>query len=155
MSIIKAVKEGKVGRAEQLLNQGVCVNTEDNGFSLLLIAADKPNKDMIELLVSRGANVNHQSPPHRNCFTALHKAICSKQTENAELLISKGAPINMVLHTGWSPLHLAAHYGDRKVVQLLLYHGADIHLVTTNGDKTAAQLAVEAGHHDIAELLKC
>lgn len=33
---------------------------------------------------------------------------------------------------GWTPLHLAAHFGHRQIAELLLAHGADVHARATN-----------------------
>jgi uncharacterized protein len=43
-------------------------------------------------------------------------------------------PVLVHCHTrdGWTPLHLAAHFGHRQVAEALLAHGADVHARAAN-----------------------
>jgi ankyrin repeat protein len=50
-------------------------------------------------------------------------------------------------------LHGAAQSGDREVVEALLAAGADP-VATHDGGKRAADIAREAGHAELAELLE-
>jgi ankyrin repeat protein len=51
------------------------------------------------------------------------------------------------------PLHSAALYGHKAVVELLLANGADISAKTPAGE-TSLQIATERGYKEIAELLR-
>jgi uncharacterized cupin superfamily protein len=46
---------------------------------------------------------------------------------------------------GWTPLHLAAHYGQLEVVKLLVARGADVNAVARNGIANRPLGAAEAG----------
>ncbi|HJX34358.1 MAG TPA: ankyrin repeat domain-containing protein, partial [Desulfatiglandales bacterium] len=46
--------------------------------------------------------------------------------EIMELLIDRGADVNVKANNGTTPLMLAAFYDDKKCVELLIDHGADI-----------------------------
>jgi RNA polymerase sigma factor (sigma-70 family) len=55
---------------------------------------------------------------------------------------------------GWSPLHLAAHYGNLKIVVLLIEFGADIEAVAKNAiANTPISAAAWGNHLDIVEYL--
>ena len=56
--------------------------------------------------------------------TLLYIASRSGFYDTCELLIEKGASINVVQSTGSTPLHVAACYGHTEIVGLLLQHGA-------------------------------
>lgn len=52
-------------------------------------------------------------------------------------------------HEGWSPLHLAAHYGHAAVVDELLRHGADVGIVAKNDQANTPLHAALAGSRDV------
>jgi uncharacterized protein len=56
---------------------------------------------------------------------------------------------------GWSPLHLAAHYGQLDVVKALLMKGADPNALSENGQGNTPLMAAVAGGNAsvVAELL--
>ena len=66
------------------------MESEDaKGNTLLLVAASNSNRRMVEMLVVRGANVNHQNSQGQ---TALHFAMAfDKEGLIAEYLIQNGA----------------------------------------------------------------
>ncbi len=82
----------------------------------------------------------------------LHSAASARNLEAARLLLDQGAPVNARQQGGWVPIHAAAQNGDRPMVELLLQHHADPTIANDAG-KTAAMVAREKGHADIASLL--
>jgi RNA polymerase sigma factor (sigma-70 family) len=57
-------------------------------------------------------------------------------------------------HHGWTPLHLAAHYGHMEIVRLLVEHGADVNAVAQNSiGNTPISAAGWSNHIDIVEYL--
>jgi len=48
---------------------------------------------------------------------------------------------------GWTPLHLAAHYGNLDIVRILLDHGADIEAVSNNAIANTPISAAAWGNH--------
>lgn len=55
-------------------------------------------------------------------------------------------------HCGWSALHVAASYGNVKIVQFLLAQGGDIEALTREGE-TALHVAAKHGASDVVSLL--
>jgi ankyrin repeat protein len=46
---------------------------------------------------------------------------------------------------GWTALHLAAHYGQSKIVQELIAKGADLNALSKNGEANTPLMAAVAG----------
>ena len=89
-TVFSQARNGRLRRMEESLNAGFPVDAEDEkGNTLLLIAAQNRMKKMIELLLARAANINHQNG-HGN--TALHYAMAyDPEGVIGEFLIEKGA----------------------------------------------------------------
>jgi len=69
-----------------------------------------------------------------------------------ELLKKDPESINAKDISGYAPLHEAALYGNKNIVEFLISRGDDIQKMTNSGS-TALHLAVCHGHIDIARLL--
>ena len=98
-------------------------------------------RQQLELLLARVADVGATdnegaTPLHLACGVVRPRSRGIVQ-EMAQLLLSAGADVNAPLPgSGRTPLHLAAqHLSDcsANVARLLLEHGADVHVVDTNG----------------------
>ena len=65
-----------------------------------------------------------------------------------------GAAVNSYAYDGWTPLHLAAFFGQRETSERLLAAGAQIAAVSRNTlTNTPLHAAVAGGHTDVALLL--
>ena len=72
-TVFSQARNGRLRRLEESLDLGFELEEEDDkGNTLLLIAAQNVNKKLLELLIRRGANVNHQNAQGN---TALHFAM--------------------------------------------------------------------------------
>ncbi len=87
-------------------------------------------RDTVTLLVQHGADVNTREKQHG--FTPLHYAVFGGSREVVAALLDAGAPADPLVPLGdmasryISPLHLAAHYGDLAICELLVVRGADV-----------------------------
>ncbi|MFH1882965.1 MAG: ankyrin repeat domain-containing protein [Planctomycetota bacterium] len=68
-------------------------------------------------------------------------------------LIAKGANVNAKDNWNWTPLHSAAYYGNKDIVELLIAKGADV--TARDGDsRTPLWYAKDKGHAEIVSLLR-
>jgi len=144
-----AAKAGQIAVAKLLIANGADVNVNAGEWTPLQEAAYY-SKEMVELLLAKGANINTGK------WTALHSALDAERFDIVELLLAKGADANIRDDKGRTPLHIAAWYAavsKPTIVELLLSKGADINL-KDNNDKTALSYAIENGYTEIVELLR-
>jgi ankyrin repeat protein len=88
----------------------------------LMAAAQHGHKDVVELLLKKGA-----APRKENKYqeTAFEYAVRGGHKPVAEFLLEKGAALEGIKSSGWTPLMMAAHYLRTDVVKFLLEKGAD------------------------------
>ena len=146
---------GLVQIKELLEKQPSLVNDKDeDGFSLLHLAAYSGDRGVAEFLIEKGARVNEEAT---SCaFTPLFLASLRGHEEIVELLLAKGAPADIKDNKGRSPLHIAAMRGHKNLVSLLIQQGAEIdlkddvgmtplHATAYNSHKETASLLVSKG----------
>ncbi|WP_255324788.1 MULTISPECIES: ankyrin repeat domain-containing protein [unclassified Wolbachia] len=123
---------------------GAEVNAVDEGekaFSRLSALSNTRERGVVE-----AANIQQLR------LTPLHYAVLSGR-EMVELLIEKGANINMVSEDGPTLLHYAAAFSDkREVVELLIKEGANVDAVDDNGNTPLFSAAL-SGKREMVELL--
>ena len=101
-------------------------------------AAQRQDWHKVGRLVTRGDDVNKtaNSVYHRRTRrrTALHYATFRDKVAVCELLLERGADINVTDDKGDQPLHRAAAGNSVAVCQLLFDHGAEINAMNKYGD---------------------
>ena len=110
-------------------------------------------KDIVELLISNGADVNAKDD--NGCaplFGAVFDFEAGDRRETVKTLIAHGADVNTVDTDGLTLLHNAAMNGKKDIVELLLASRAEPAL-KTNAGLTPEEFAIAANHLDIAALL--
>jgi len=119
-ALFNASVKGKIDAVKQHLTNGADVNAKNgkNGWTSLHEAV---NKEIAELLIEQGANVNAIGLEKR---TPLHRASMKGRKGVAELLIDKGADVNAKSVSGSfkgaTPLDMAK---NNEIVTLLRKHG--------------------------------
>jgi cytohesin len=116
----------------------------------LRLAAEFGRKEIAELLIAKGADVNVKDFTD---LTLLHFAARKDHHEVAELLIANSADVNAKERRGRTPLHTAAYWGGKEVAALLIAKGADVNAK----DKSAATPlggAIRRKHTELANLLR-
>ena len=139
ISIHQVVFDGNIGAIKQHLDAGAEVDAKDDKFvgTFLHWAAAGGQKEIVELLIAKGADVNATDG---DGDTALHLAgSTTASTAITELLISKGADVNAMNMSppgrrigGMTPLDMAT-LGNRTEIAALL---------RKQGGKTAKELGV-------------
>ncbi len=111
-------------------------------------AARDGDIDQVQLLLSKGANVNEKN---RMGWTPLHTAIQNRRQALIEPLIAKGADINATNNRGQTPLMAAIYIGQKDAVELLIAKGADVNVMA--GGDNALSLAKKRRNTEIVDLL--
>ena len=123
-------------------------------------AVEKGNVEAVKQYLNAGGDLEAKGGWGKR--TPLHSAAQFGHKEIAELLIVKGADVNMKNRFGWTPLAFAAERSHKEVVELLIAKGADVNaehsggttpldtaigetaaLLRKHGGKTAAELKAE------------
>ena len=146
-----AVGRTDVLRAELDRDPTLAVAFSPDGFTALGLASFFANREGVELLLARGAQVNDAS---RNAMRVapLHSALAGSDATIAELLVAAGADVNAVQADGYTPLHEAAQNGDQAMAERLLAAGADPLALLDDGS-TPADSARRTGHQALASWL--
>ncbi len=154
LNVFEAAAVGHRALLEALLQKdlGLVNAFAPDGFMPLGLAAYFGHRQIVDLLLARGAEVNTIS---RNAtgYTALTGAVAGGHTEIIAALLAAGAKANYRYGPGSTPLHEAVASGNSQLVKLLLDHGADPNARTNDG-QTPLALAESRGHHEICALLR-
>ncbi|XP_028249307.1 unconventional myosin-XVI isoform X2 [Parambassis ranga] len=110
---------------------------EENGVdvsSMYAIKTQRPSTMLSDVrqLVATGGSLNQ---PNDDGVTLLHIACASGYREVVSLLLVNRADPHPADNNFWTPLHLAAKYGQTSIVCQLLRHGANPTLLNCNQDK--------------------
>lgn len=107
---------------------------EDSGMTELHHAVEAGDLDLVEKLVSKGANLSSRDKGGR---TALHYASmeesCGSDIMNLLLKTSGKATVNLGDDSGQTALHYAAERGLVHNIGILLDHGADVAITDNYG----------------------
>ena len=150
-ALVLAIREGAHEVVRDLLaHPGTDLERKAvNGNTALMMAAFKRDADTTRALLDKGAKVNQPG------WTALHYAAASGDAGIVQLLLARGGQVDALSPrpTGAvTPLMMAAREGQDATVRVLLASGANTGLKNTEG-LTAAQLAKQAGHDRVADML--
>ena len=135
-SIVEAVYKGDIEDVKQHLLNGANVNEASDSFyhnTLMHIAADSGNLEMVKLLLTNHADVNIRTDAGS---TPLGSAVASHHPEMVKLLINNGADVNAKDRDDNTALHIAA-WGTNinlEVVKLLINNKADVNATNHKGN---------------------
>lgn len=150
LDVFEAAALGYVDRLRERLDAdpGAASAFSTDGFTALHFAAFFGKAEAARILLENGASVDAYTS---NAFAnqPLHAAAAGRHLEVCRVLIGAGADVNATQHGGYTPLHQAAQHGDVEMTELFLSAGADPRMSLPNG-RTAADVAEEAGHADVA-----
>ena len=126
--MIKAAKKGDTRIVKELLDNDVSlINARDSDHSTPLhCAVWKGHKDIVELLLKHGADVNAKNQNEHWGDTPLHAAAHANQRDIAEILIAHKADVNAKNSSGRTPLAETEFHKAKQVAKLLGEHGATL-----------------------------
>lgn len=154
MYVEAALQAGKPHAVEVLIGAGANVTGADIA-NALQVAAQRGDRDVVEILVKYETSVNKSHGVTRKMSVLLPAAQCG-YGEAVVSLLGAGADPNAPLTAGVlrTPLQAAAENGYEKVVRVLVGAGADINApATAQGGKTATEAALQGGHERTMQLL--
>lgn len=151
-----AVDSNFIETATLLIKRGAALNPEDHKFGRtpLHLAAEKGYDEMVEMLITRGADLCAKGDAFFS-KTPLHLACINGHAKTVEVLVKRGSEINALSGLlDKSPLHFAAEKGHVECAKVLLENGAAINACgqCSNG-ATALHLAAECNQWHIVQLL--
>ena len=154
LTLLDAAKDPNANRIKLLLASGADVNQRSkNGWSALMSAACYGCKDVVEVLIKNGANVDFAD---NNCGgqTTLMWAARSGQSskQKVKMLIDAGADIWKKTDNGSDLLMSAAGAGNIEVVELLLELGMKPD-GQSNSDYNALLAAARENSPDLIKIL--
>ena len=134
-----------------LLAAGADVNLANlKGVTPLMGAAFAASAEATRKLLAAGARIDPLDRVHKNAATYAAASGC---TACLQALIEAGTKVNQRLDNNLTLLMWASAYGHMGTVRELLAQGADGSLRDAR-DKSAADMAREANHLAVAELLE-
>jgi ankyrin repeat protein len=149
--IIDAVNDGTIEDVRYFIEKGVDVNAERE-LNLLFIAAYKGKADVVELLLSNGANVNAKQYGAVDGLSPLHAAAMGGNIDVATILLSAGADINLKSDKNSTPLYEAIHNSKVEIAKFLILRGTDVNVEAYEGF-TPLLAAIFRGLDEIVKLL--
>ncbi|EIT77782.1 ankyrin repeat protein [Aspergillus oryzae 100-8] len=137
---------------EALLKRGVDLEcTNERGWTPLIYAASLGHKDVVRLLLEKGADLDNDDHPYGR--TPVIWAAMNGHEDVVGLLLEKGARLDLVdneYHR--TPVIWAAKKGNEGVVRLLLERGVDLSHGDGQGYTPLAWAAIE-GHEGVVRAL--
>lgn len=109
-----------------------CINIKDKyGATALHKSAVKGSRDMVEILLSNGAEIDCQD---YNLFFPLQLSVLYGNREVVQYLLERGADSNIKGLNGLTVLHIASENGSLDILNMLLKFGQKLDVVTDNKD---------------------
>ncbi|XP_053514083.1 ankyrin-2 isoform X7 [Artibeus jamaicensis] len=149
-----AAQENHIDVVKYLLENGANQSTAtEDGFTPLAVALQQGHDQAVAVLLENDTKGKVRLP-------ALHIAARKDDTKSAALLLQNDhnadvqskMMVNRTTESGFTPLHIAAHYGNVNVATLLLNRGAAVDFTARNGI-TPLHVASKRGNTNMVKLL--
>jgi ankyrin repeat protein len=144
--LVAAVKKPDIRNVREIIGRDPSVVRaahDENGLSILMIARYVHRLDLVDVLLT--------AHPVLNLFEA---AALGRLEEIRDIIAREPFTVSEWSVDGFSPLHLAAYFGQYEAARLLLEGGAVVSVVSRNWlGVTPLHSAVAGRHRELVELL--
>jgi ankyrin repeat protein len=129
------------------INSERCSINPFHSMTALALASMGGHQNVVELLLDSGANIEGNNASSSLRITPLYKAVTYNQSKTVELLIDRGASINLS-----RALYQATYQNNLEIVRLLISKGGDVNYQDSTTDPPL-YIAAEKGYIEITKLL--
>jgi ankyrin repeat protein len=138
---LQAAKDGDVETLKRLVtvDPAVITGRADSGETALMAALYRKHEATVDWLVESGAPVD------------IFAGAALGRLDHLEPLTPTS--VNTYSYDGWTPLHLAAFFGQRTAAARLVAAGADLNAVSRNALRNTPLHAAVAGGHVAVSLM--
>lgn len=145
-----AVEEKNIEKIKSLINKKMDPNSKLNEFgeTLLMWACRNSQKELVEFLLSKGANLDIKDSDGETVL-----AYSESKPEILKLLVAGGLNPNSKDSDGTPILIKYINIGDTDLVRLLLEKGANIKYNPEEGYYNPVEIAIYSGNKDIIKML--
>ena len=145
-----AIQKGRLDDIRRLTDSRRGLNDRcPDGSWPLYIAAEKCNEHAVIALGENGAESNESDRGYSALWPTLYRtqfidSMGKRFLRIADYLLEKGCDPNRPrMDDGWTPVMLAAYFGDLPMIKLLLRHGAHINARSRKGETPFLSLGSE------------
>jgi uncharacterized protein len=134
--LFDTIRAGDAAQAQALLDSdsSLAAVTDNDGMSPLMLALYYGQLQIVDALIAHGAPVNIWAASVRGDADRI-----------SALLASDAGLVHALSADGWTPLHLAAHFGQVAAIERLLDAGAAVDARSTNELRNTPLHAAAAG----------
>src|SRR5260370_4288179 len=133
-----AIRAGDLAKVAGMMeaDPGLLNATNENGLGAFTVARYSRQDAIAKLLLEKGTQLDI-------CAAAM----AGVEERVIELLAEDRTRTGDYSHDGWTPLHLAAFFGNKKCAEVLLAQGADVHARSRTAMQNTPLHAAAAGRH--------
>ena len=135
--LMKAAGEGKLEQVRTLAQSSPVDSADETGWTALMVAASRCRSDVVDSLLSQGANPKALDRNGDSALTAAATAYCERfdsdetpasRYDLIKKLVDAGAKVNSANMAGQTPLMVAAKVGNDDAIRALLDLGANVRM---------------------------
>ena len=151
MDVFDTARKGNITemKALEAINKDTINAISPMGFSPLILACYRGNKEVAEYLAKKVRDINYNS----SSGTALAATAVKGDVYLSKILLENKADPNIADQSGVTPLIYAVQFENRELVELLLKHKANAKLADKEG-RTPLDHAIFTNNQEIINLLK-
>ncbi len=134
--LFESIRAGDHAKVESMVDAdpALLAAVDENGLGPFTVARYSRQNAIAEMLLRKGVSLD--------IFAA---AMAGVEQRIIELLAEDRSRVSTYSHDGWTPLHLAAFFGNHGCAEVLLANAADVHATSRNSMQNTPLHAAAAG----------